>query len=225
MNFMLVEITGKRYEEKLMTTSLKVAEKFEKNHQHILEAIDKLMVENSTVAEMFTLSTYKAGNNHEYRMYNMNRDGFSLLAMGFTGEKALRWKLDYIKAFNTMETELKRIYTERQQWQIERDKGVIVRHILTDTIKMKVADSPHKKFAYPNYTKLIYKTIFGKTMKELQTQYGVKGKESIREYVTADELKQIESMEMLVSSLISCGWGYDQIKAFVQTNATKMLAG
>ena len=158
-------------------------------------------------------------------MYNMNRDGFSLLAMGFTGEKALRWKLDYIKAFNTMEAELKRIYTERQQWQIERDKGVIVRHILTDTIKMKVADSPHKKFAYTNYTKLIYKTIFGKTMKELQTQYGVKGKESIREYVTADELKQIESMEMLVSSLISCGWGYDQIKAFVQTNATKMLAG
>ena len=98
MNFMLVEITGKRYEEKLITTSLKVAEKFEKNHQHILEAIDKLTVENSTVAEMFTLSTYKAGNNHEYRMYNMNRDGFSLLAMGFTGEKALRWKLDYIKA-------------------------------------------------------------------------------------------------------------------------------
>ena len=64
-------------------------------------------------------------------MYNMNRDGFSLLAMGFTGEKALRWKLDYIKAFNTMEAELKRIYTERQQWQIERDKGVIVRHILS----------------------------------------------------------------------------------------------
>ena len=158
-------------------------------------------------------------------MYEMDRDGFSLLAMGFTGEKALRWKLDYIKAFNAMEKELKRIYTERQQWQIERDKGIIVRHILTDTIKMKVTDSPHKKFMYPNYTKLIYKTIFGKTMKELQEQYGGKGKESIREYVTADELKQIESMEMLVSSLISCGWGYDQIKGFIQENSTKMLAG
>lgn len=78
----------------------------------------------------------------------------------------------------------------------------------------------------PNiYTKLIYKTIFGKDMKELQEQYRVKGKESIREYVTADELKQIESMEMLVSSLISCGWGYDQIKAFIQDNVAKMLAG
>lgn len=127
---MLVEIIGKRYEEKLLTTSVKVAEKFEKNHQHILEAIDKLTVEFSTVAEMFTLTIYKAGNNHEYRMYTIDRDGFSLLAMGFTGEKALRWKLDYIKAFNAMEGELKRIYTERQQWQVERDKGVIVRHIL-----------------------------------------------------------------------------------------------
>ena len=76
-----------------------------------------------------------------------------------------------------------------------------------------------------NYTKLIYKTIFGKTMKELQEQYKVKGKESVREYVTADELKQIESMEMLVSSLISCGWGYDQIKSFIQENSVKMLAG
>lgn len=200
-----------------------MAEHFEKEHRHVLDAIRNLTAENSA-ASFFTLTTYK-NRGKEYPMYEMDRDGFSLLAMGFTGEKALRWKLDYIKAFNAMEKELKRIYTERQQWQIERDKGIIVRHILTDTIKMKVTDSPHKKFMYPNYTKLIYKTIFGKTMKELQEQYGVKRKESIREYVTADELKQIESMEMLVSSLISCGWGYDQIKGFIQENSTKMLAG
>lgn len=61
-------------------------------------------------------------------------------------------------------------------------------------------------------------------MKELQDQYGVKGKESIREYITSDELKQIETMEMLVSSLISCGWGYDQIKVFIQENSAKMIA-
>lgn len=223
MDFMLVEITGKRYEERLITTSLKVAEHFEKEHKNVLQAIENLMAENSA-ANFFTLTTYKS-RGKEYPMYEMDRDGFSLLAMGFTGEKALRWKLDYIKAFNAMEKELKRIYTERQQWQIERDKGVIVRHILTDTIKMKVMDSPNKRFAYPNYTKLIYKTIFGQSMKELQEQYGVKGKESIRDYVTSDELKQIETMEMLVSSLISCGWGYDQIKSFIQENNTKMLAG
>lgn len=226
---MLVEIIGKRYEEILTTTSRKVAEVFGKEHKNVLQSIENLIsqmgvAENS--AHLFIKTEYvHEQNKQKYSEYLLTRDGFSLLAMGFTGEKALKWKLDYIKAFNAMESELKRIYTERQQWQIERDKGVVIRHILTDTIKMKVSDSPNKRFAYPNYTKLIYKTIFGKTLKELQEQYGVKGKESIREYVTADELKQIEAMEMLVSSLISCGWGYDQIKDFIQANSVAMLAG
>ena len=219
---MLVEIIGKRYEERLITTSLKVAEHFEKEHKDVLETIRNLTAENSA-ANFFTLTTYRS-RGKDYPMYEMDRDGFALLAMGFTGEKALKWKLDYIKAFNSMEKELKRIYLERQQWQIERDKGIIVRHILTDTIKMKVADSPNKKFMYPNYTKLIYKTIFGKSMIEIQEQYGVKGRESIREYLTADQLKEVESMEMLVSSLINCGWGYEQIKGFIQENAVKQLA-
>lgn len=222
MEFMLVEIIGKRYEERLITTSLKVAEHFEKEHKDVLETIRNLTAENSA-ANYFTLTTYRS-RGKDYPMYEMDRDGFSLLAMGFTGEKALKWKLDYIKAFNSMEKELKRLYLERQQWQIERDKGIIVRHILTDTIKMKVADSPNKKFMYPNYTKLIYKTIFGKSIKELQEQYGVKGRESIREYLPADQLKEVESMEMLVSSLINCGWGYEQIKGFIQENAVKQLA-
>lgn len=221
---MLVEIIGKRNEEKLITTSLKVAEKFEKNHQHILETIDRLTVDNSTVANMFKLSTYKAENGHKYRMYEMDRDGFSLLAMGFTGEKALKWKLDYINAFNAMENELKRIYTERQQWQIERDKGVVIRHILTDTIKMKVSESPSKRFAYPNYTNLIYRVLFGKCAKELEQEYGVKAKENLRDFFTGEDLAKVQSMEMLVSSLINCGWGYEQIKAFVEENTIKAIA-
>lgn len=220
---MLVEIIGKRYEERLVTTSLKVAEHFQKEHKDVLESIRNLAAENSA-ASFYTETTYKS-RGKEYPMFEMDRDGFSLLAMGFTGEKALKWKLDYIKAFNAMEAEIKRIYTERQQWQIERDKGVVIRHILTDTIKMKVSDSPNKRFAYPNYTKLIYKTLFGKSIKELQEKYKVKGNESIREYVTADELKQIEAMEMLVSSLINCGWGYEQIKDFIQANSVGLIAG
>lgn len=221
---MLVEIIGKRNEEKLVTTSLKVAEKFEKNHQHILESIDKLTVENSTVAKMFKLSKYKAENGHQYRMYEMDRDGFSLLVMGFTGEKALKWKLDYINAFNAMENELKRIYTERQQWQIEREKGVVIRHILTDTIKMRVSESPNKRFAYPNYTNLIYRTLFGKSAKELEQEYGIKAKENLRDFFTGEDLAKVQSAEMLVSSLINCGWGYERIKDFVQENNIEMIA-
>lgn len=219
---MLVEIVGKRYEEKLITTSLKVAEVFEKEHKNVLQSIENLVADNSA-AKFFRLTTYK-NRGKEYPMYEMDRDGFSLLVMGFTGEKALQWKIKYIEAFNQMESELKRLYTERHQWQIERDKGVVIRHILTDTIKMKITESPNKRFAYPNYTNLIYRNLFGKTAKELESDYGVKAKENLRDFFTGDDLAKVQSMEMLVSSLINCGWGYQQIKEFIRSEATKMIA-
>lgn len=56
---------------------------------------------------MFVPSTYIASNNKENPMFIMNRDGFTLLAMGFTGEKALQFKLEYINAFNKMEESIK----------------------------------------------------------------------------------------------------------------------
>lgn len=222
---MLVEITGKRYGEKILTTSLKVAEKFEKRHKDVLESIRGLKDSMNTAdfSALFHESTYQASNGKINPMYEMNRDGFSLLAMGFTGAKALKWKMDYINAFNAMENELKRIYTERQQWQIERDKGVVIRHILTDTIKMKITDSPNKKFAYPNYTNLIYRMLFGKTAKELEREYGLKARESLRDFFTGDDLARVQSAEMLVSSLINCGWGYAEIKEFLETETKKML--
>jgi len=218
---MLVEIIGKRNEERLITTSLKVAEVFEREHKDVLESIRNLTAEKSA-AKFFNETTYKS-RGKEYPMYEIDRDGFSLLVMGFNGEKALKWKLKYIDAFNAMENELKRIYTERQQRQIERDKGVVIRHILTDTIKMKIADSPHKRFAYPNYTNLIYRALFDKTAKELEQEYGVKSKENLRDFFTGEDLSRVQSMEMLISSLINCGWGYSEIKEFVQNNTRKMI--
>lgn len=222
---MLVEITGKQNEEKLTTTSRKVAEVFEKRHSDVLRDITNLKCSTEFTERNFALSEYKDDTGKRNKEYILTKDGFVMLAMGYSGEKAMAFKERYISEFNAMEKELKRIYKERQQWEIERAKGVLVRHILTDTIKMKVSESPHKKFMYPNYTKLIYKTLFGKTFKELIAEYGVKPKESLRDYLASEQLKDVESMEMLVSSLINCGWGYDQIKQFIQDNNVKQLAG
>lgn len=223
---MLVKITGKENNEILTANSRDIAEHFEKEHKNVLQTIQNLTAENSAVKSMFIETAYEV-RGKQYPQYEMTRDGFSLLVMGFTGSKALEWKLKYIAAFNEMEKELRRLYTERRKWEIERAKGVMIRHILTDTIKMKIADSPNKKFAYPNYTKMIYKAIFGKPLKELQAEMGVKPKESVREYLTAEQLKEVESLEMLVSGLINVGMGYDEIKAFVteRYNRTQLLAG
>ena len=221
---MLVEITGKRNEERLITTSLKIAEKFDKEHTHVLRDIRNMECSNTFRESNFGLSSYKSAQGKILPMYEVTRDGFTLLAMGYTGKEAMKFKEDYINAFNAMESELKRIYTERQQWQIERDKGVVIRHILTDTIKMKIADSPHKRFAYPNYTNLIYRTLFNKTAKELEQEYGVKSKENLRDYFIDSDLEKVQSAEMLVSSLINCGWGYGEIKEFITNQSQKLIA-
>ena len=88
-----------------VTTSLQVAENFEKEHKNVLQSIKNLVAENSATKDMFVEGTY-VNRGKEYPMVYMNRDGFSLLAMGFTGKKALQFKLKYIDAFNQMEKQL-----------------------------------------------------------------------------------------------------------------------
>ena len=99
-------------DQQAVTSSLQVAEKFEKSHKHVLEAIDNLkegVAENW--ADLFYEDTYIHPQNRQpYRMIYMNRDGFTLLAMGFTGKKALKFKMQYIEAFNNMENELEQGY-------------------------------------------------------------------------------------------------------------------
>ena len=90
----------------VLVSSRSVAENFEKRHGDVLEAIENIKTENSAVTTMFNETTYHAGTGKGYKMYLMNRDGFSLLVMGFTGKEALQWKLKYIQAFNEMESQL-----------------------------------------------------------------------------------------------------------------------
>ena len=100
--------------DQVLTTSLKVAEVFEKEHKHVLDAVRKLFTaENSAVRQMFQESTYLNERNQSQPMFVMNRDGFTLLAMSFNGKKALEFKIAYIDAFNKMEAELKSQQTKQ----------------------------------------------------------------------------------------------------------------
>ena len=91
--------------ESTLTNSLLVAEKFKRNHRDVLESIRNLLTsaENSAVLQMFVETQYVNEQGKELPMFVMNRDGFTLLAMGFNGKKAMKFKLDYIAAFNAME--------------------------------------------------------------------------------------------------------------------------
>lgn len=109
-------------DKKVVTTSLQVAQAFEKKHKNVIQAIENLLKEDGLkIQPMFSEDTTTDSYGRPRKIYQMNRDGFSLLAMGFTGNEALRFKLAYIEAFNRMEeclVELNRPSTlTTQQWQ------------------------------------------------------------------------------------------------------------
>ena len=95
---------------KAVTTSRKIAEVFGKEHKSVLRTIDSLEIPEDFRKRNFAPSGYQAqnglGKTVNYKMYLITRDGFTLLAMGFTGKKAMQFKLAYIAAFNAMEAEL-----------------------------------------------------------------------------------------------------------------------
>lgn len=86
-----------------VTTSLIVAEVFEKKHQHVLEAIRNLDCSEEFGRSNFRHISYKDTYGREQSAISMTRDGFTFLAMGFTGKKAAAWKEKFIAAFNQLE--------------------------------------------------------------------------------------------------------------------------
>ena len=101
--------------DEVFADTLKIAEVFGKNHQHILRTI-KNLPNDDFKSENFKSSTYLDAQMKPRPCYNLTRDGFSLLVMGFTGQRAYRWKIEFIKAFNTMEAKLKQNGTKSDKF-------------------------------------------------------------------------------------------------------------
>ncbi len=95
----------------IVVSSKDIADHFGKQHKDVLENIHNILAAENSATKFYQETTYQ-NRGKDYKEYLMNRDGFSLLAMGFTGKKALQWKLKYIQAFNEMEETLKQGYLE-----------------------------------------------------------------------------------------------------------------
>lgn len=186
--------------DEAVCSSLQVAEKFGKRHDKLMFEIERMY--SGLIGEgctqngghpMFVKSSYiHPQNKQKYPMYLMNRDGFSLLVMGFTGKKALEWKLQYIKAFNKLEEFIKE--KKSQKWIDERKAGKLTRKSETDTIKRlveyaKEQGSTHSEMLYTVYSKLA------------NSMAGVKS----RDEATRRELNNLSLMEHIILCEIDKG--------------------
>ena len=181
--------------EQALTDSLTVAEMFEKEHAKVMRSIDRLLetlAKNGEPSKLFYLTKRKADDGQFHRIYLMNRDGFSLLVMGFTGKKALEWKLKYIDAFNKMDS----VIMERKTavWLETRQQGKLIRKEETDVIQKLVEyaraqGSGHADMLYVTYTKLANK-MAGITK---------------RDTATNAQLNDLSTMERLIAKVVLDG--------------------
>lgn len=93
--------------DEILVNSKEIANNFSKRHDNVLRDIESIKKDVLNFEEMFHKGANKDSYGRSQPCYFMNRDGFTLLAMGFTGKQALEWKIKYINAFNKMEKQLK----------------------------------------------------------------------------------------------------------------------
>jgi Rha family phage regulatory protein len=106
-----MQVSVSSFDGSVVVRSVDIAKSFGKRHDNVMRDIESLIRDAESHSSklrgvFFTEAEFVNGRNRKYREFMMNRDGFALLAMGFTGEKALQWKLKYIEAFNAMESTL-----------------------------------------------------------------------------------------------------------------------
>lgn len=200
MNELIKESRGKP-----VTTSRKVAEKFDKNHDDVLKSIRTLIDSLGNFSEpnatlKFEVSTYK-NRGKSYPEYIMDRDAFTLLAMGFTGKRALKWKIQYIQAFNEMEYFIKSLQTAKLEFPA-----------FTNAI-MEAHEEP-KHYHFSNEINMINKIVLGVTAAKYKELRGIDKKvPSIRPYVDTYQISMIEELQRIDIGLIVSGMEYEQRKA------------
>lgn len=141
----------------IFANSLEVASVFGKEHAKVIRSIESMSKRGQS---NFGVTSYIDGSNRNQKMYEMNRDGFMFLTMGFTGEKAENWKLDLIDAFNEMERQIKepKILTIPEQIALLAQGTQLIEHKV-DEIKNEVELLKNDIVLTPIQKRIIQKSV------------------------------------------------------------------
>lgn len=197
-NLINLGITSKN--NKALVSSRLVAERFSKEHKNVISKIESIIkvwkndneLKNKLV-EYFILSNYIDEKGEKRKEYLLTRDGFSFIAMGFTGRDADLWKVKYIEAFNKMELFIREKLSS--EWQETRIKGKLARRnetdiIMTDLIPLAISQgSKNAGKLYITYSKLVNDCV------------GIPAKS--RDKATRRVLDVIYNLENLIEHVIS----------------------
>ena len=211
-NYNLYESNGKPF-----CDSLQVAESFDKRHDHVMRDIENVLTnisktDNPKFGDInFIQANYRDSMNRKQTKYLLSRDGFTLLAFGYDGDKAMQFKLDYIHRFNQMEQFIQSLLTSKVEFPA-----------FTEAIMLAHEEPKHYHFS--NEINMIYRIVLGVDAKRFRQENGISETESIKPCLTLDELKAIETLQRIDIGLIEAGLGFKERKAILSDrHSNKML--
>lgn len=183
--------------------SLLVAKMFEKRHDIVLRDVRNLDCSQEFRLLNFVESSYKNEQGKKQPCYDMTRDGFAFLVMGYRGKKAARFKEDYIRRFNQMESFIKTLVSARHDFPL-----------LTENIKL-LHDDP-KPYHFSNECDLINRIVTGKSAKKIREENGLAKGESIRPYLTDEQIKLLDVLQKVDVGLLVSVPDFDQRKRHLE---------
>lgn len=210
MNELIDIVTEKN--GKPITTSRKVAQAFEKEHKNVLRDIENLLTDDEFSRLNFELSSYKS-RGKVYPEYILTKNGFTLLVMGYTGDKAMKFKKAYICQFDAMENFIKSIQTAKMDYPA-----------LTRAIE-QAHDEP-KFYHFSNEINMINRIVLGVDAKHFKEENGIDGKEnSIRPFLTAEQIRAVEELQRIDIGLLIANMAFEQRKAILTAHHNRILCG
>ena len=192
----------KEYKGVPVVSSRKIAEVFEKEHKNVLQAIEEQLKSLGNFAAEFSAAnflkkTYR-NRGRQYPEYLLTKDGFAYVVMGFTGEKASKFKIAYITQYNQMESEI----TYREQAKADFPE-------LTWAVKM--ANPNAESYHYARECDLLNKAILGMSAKKFKDINGINPKESsIRPYLNEEQLYLLNRFQKMVTGFIMSGVSFEE---------------
>lgn len=192
--YRLYERNGKAF-----CSSRQVAEEFGKRHDNVLQDIRNLDCSQEFRLLNFQESAYKNEQNKKQPEYLMTKDGFTFLVMGYRGKKAAHFKEAYIRRFNEMEAFIKSLTAAKFEHPA-----------FTEAI-MNAHEEP-KHYHFSNEADMINRIVLGMSAKQFRELHGIAKGESIRPYLSAEQIKAVETLQRVDIGLILAVPEFEQRK-------------
>lgn len=189
--------------------SLMVARIFDKRHDNVVRDVKNLDCSEEFRLLNFEESTYLNEQNKKQPCYDMTRDGFVFLVMGYRGKKAAQFKELYIKRFNEMEKFIKTLVETRRDYPL-----------LTENIKL-LHENP-RPYHFSNECDMINRLVVGMTAKQFRQKYGLKKGESIRPYLTDEQIELMNTLQKVDIGLMVSEPNYEARKRHLEWYKTKI---